>query len=96
MVEARVRALLKDTPEMPATVIAERVGWTGAVTWFALTRCTCTSSAREVGIADDLRHVAVALAQDGDVAFALSGALSGLGVAAAGLPYLVIYRTGPP
>jgi hypothetical protein len=69
---------------------------TGAVTWFALTRCTCTSSAREVGIADDLRHVAVALAQDGDVAFALSGALSGLGVAAAGLPYLVIYRTGPP
>jgi lipid A disaccharide synthetase len=38
----------------------------------------------------------VALAQDGDVAFALSGALSGLGVAAAGLPYLVIYRTGPP
>jgi hypothetical protein len=32
--EARVRALLKDTPEMPATVIAERVGWTGSITWF--------------------------------------------------------------
>jgi transposase len=32
--EARVRALLEDTPEMPATVIAERVGWTGSITWF--------------------------------------------------------------
>lgn len=32
--EARVRALLKDTPEMPATVIAERVGWAGSITWF--------------------------------------------------------------
>jgi len=32
--EARVRALLVDEPEMPATVIAERVGWTGSITWF--------------------------------------------------------------
>jgi transposase len=32
--EARVRALLADEPEMPATVLAERVGWTGSVTWF--------------------------------------------------------------
>jgi hypothetical protein len=32
--EARVHALLKDEPEMPATVIAERVGWTGSITWF--------------------------------------------------------------
>lgn len=32
--EARVRALLDDEPEMPATVIAERVGWTGSITWF--------------------------------------------------------------
>jgi hypothetical protein len=28
--EARVRALLAEYPEMPATVIAERVGWEGA------------------------------------------------------------------
>jgi transposase len=27
-VDAQVRALLKDTPDMPATVIAERIGWT--------------------------------------------------------------------
>jgi len=32
--EPRVRALLKDCPEMPATVLAERVGWTGSITWF--------------------------------------------------------------
>jgi hypothetical protein len=32
--EPVVRQLLKDTPDMPATVIAERVGWTGSITWF--------------------------------------------------------------
>jgi transposase len=34
MVEPRVRALLEETPEMPATVLAERVGWTGSIRWF--------------------------------------------------------------
>jgi hypothetical protein len=32
--EARVRALLEDDPDLPATVIAERVGWAGSITWF--------------------------------------------------------------
>lgn len=32
--EQRVRALLADTPDMPATVLAERVGWTGSIRWF--------------------------------------------------------------
>jgi transposase len=32
--EPRVRALLEDFPEMPATVIAERVGWEGSSSWF--------------------------------------------------------------
>ena len=32
--EPLVRLLLKTTPDMPATVIAERVGWTGSITWF--------------------------------------------------------------
>ena len=32
--EPHVRDLLKKSPEMPATVIAERVGWTGSITWF--------------------------------------------------------------
>ncbi|MFZ0529432.1 MAG: IS21 family transposase [Propionicimonas sp.] len=32
--EPRVRAILEDHPGMPASVIAERVGWTGSMTWF--------------------------------------------------------------
>lgn len=32
--EPRVRSLLAEFPDMPATVIAERVGWTGSITWF--------------------------------------------------------------
>ena len=32
--EPVVRQLLAVTPEMPATVLAERVGWTGSITWF--------------------------------------------------------------
>ncbi len=32
--EPLVRQLLSSTPDMPATVIAERVGWTGSITWF--------------------------------------------------------------
>jgi len=30
----QVRRLLALTPSMPATVLAERVGWTGSATWF--------------------------------------------------------------
>jgi hypothetical protein len=32
--EPAVRALLEETPDMPATVLAERVGWTGSIRWF--------------------------------------------------------------
>jgi transposase len=32
--EPLVRQMLKDHPDMPATVLAERVGWTGSITWF--------------------------------------------------------------
>jgi hypothetical protein len=32
--EPLVRALLKTTPDLPATVVAERVGWTGSISWF--------------------------------------------------------------
>jgi hypothetical protein len=32
--EAQVRALLEQFPTMPATVIAERVGWPGSQSWF--------------------------------------------------------------
>jgi hypothetical protein len=29
-----VRALLEDDHDLPAVVIAERVGWTGSMSWF--------------------------------------------------------------
>jgi hypothetical protein len=32
--EPRVRVLLAEFPEMPATVLAERVGWDGSMSWF--------------------------------------------------------------
>jgi hypothetical protein len=32
--EAQVRVLLAEHPTMPATVIAERVGWSGSIPWF--------------------------------------------------------------
>jgi transposase len=32
--EAKVSVILSEYPEMPATVIAERVGWQGSITWF--------------------------------------------------------------
>jgi len=32
--EQQVRQLLRGTPSMPATVLAERVGWTGSPSWF--------------------------------------------------------------
>lgn len=32
--EPAVRRLLAKTPDMPATVLAERVGWVGSITWF--------------------------------------------------------------
>lgn len=32
--EPKIRALLKDNSRMPATVIAERVGWSGSPAWF--------------------------------------------------------------
>lgn len=33
-VEPRVRALLSAYPQMPGTVLAERVGWAGSMSWF--------------------------------------------------------------
>jgi len=34
-IEMTVRVLLRYFPPMPATVLAERVGWTGGHSWFA-------------------------------------------------------------
>ncbi|WP_052251144.1 helix-turn-helix domain-containing protein [Trueperella pyogenes] len=32
--ELDVRALIDDVPDLPATVLAQRVGWTGSMSWF--------------------------------------------------------------
>ena len=52
--EARVRQLLADTPDMPATVVAERVGWTGSIRWFRDNVNRLRSEQRPVDPADRL------------------------------------------
>jgi hypothetical protein len=42
-----VRALLEDDPELPVTVIAERVGWEGSITAFGLTGGRSADDGRE-------------------------------------------------
>jgi len=52
--EARVRQLLADTPDMPATVVAERVGWEGSIRWFRDNVNRLRSEQRRVDPADRL------------------------------------------
>lgn len=52
--EVRVRQLLADTPDMPATVVAERVGWTGSIRWFRDNVNRVRSEQRPVDPADRL------------------------------------------
>ena len=53
--EPRVRALLAETPDMPATVLAERVGWSGSITWFRENVKRLRSQFRPIDPADRLR-----------------------------------------
>jgi hypothetical protein len=52
--EQRVRALLETEPDMPATVIAERVGWSGSISWFRENVKVLRSSYRPPDPADRL------------------------------------------
>ena len=52
--EQRVRALLAEFPEMPATVLAERVGWTGSPSWFRENVARLRPEQRRVDPADRL------------------------------------------
>ncbi len=56
--EARVRALLAEHPELPATVLAERVGWPGSITWFRDNVRLLRAAYRRPDPADRLEHVA--------------------------------------
>lgn len=61
--EPRVRALLQDVPDMPATVIAERVGWTGSSSWFRDNVARLRPEHRPVDPADRLTWAAGDAAQ---------------------------------
>ena len=52
--EARVRTILAEHPEMPATVIAERVGWPGSITWLRDNVRALRSDYRRIDPADRL------------------------------------------
>ena len=56
--EAQVRALLAETPDMPATVLAERVGWTGSIRWFRDNVHRVRADARPIDPADRLTWAA--------------------------------------
>src|SRR5690606_38997159 len=61
--EARVRALLAEVPDMPATVLAERVGWTGSIRWFRDNVNRLRSDHRPIDPADRLTWTAGDAAQ---------------------------------
>ncbi len=52
--EPRVRELLVETPDMPATVLAERVGWTGSIRWFRQNPAKDRADHRPIDPADRL------------------------------------------
>ncbi len=55
-VEPAVRVLLSEFPDMPATVLAERVGWDGSITWFRENVAEARRRVRRVDPADRLVH----------------------------------------
>lgn len=61
--EARVRQLLAQTPDMPATVLAERVGWTGSIRWFRDNVKRIRAEHRPIDPADRLTWTAGDVAQ---------------------------------
>jgi len=63
VLEPRVRSLLAEFPDMPATVIAERVGWSGSITWFRQNVARLRPEHRQVDPADRLTWAAGDAAQ---------------------------------
>ena len=52
--EPRVRALLEEFPDMPGSVLAERVAWTGSMTWFRENVARLRPDYRKIDPADRL------------------------------------------
>jgi hypothetical protein len=61
--EPRVRELLAEFPEMPATVLAERAGWDGSISWFRENVTRLRPQYRRPDPADRLRWAAGDAAQ---------------------------------
>lgn len=61
--EARVHQLLAETPDMPATVLAERVGWSGSIRWFRDNVNRVRTDYRRIDPADRLTWAAGDVAQ---------------------------------
>ena len=61
--EARVGELLAETPDMAATVLAERVGWTGSIRWFRDNVSRVGADHRPIDPADRLTWAAGDVAQ---------------------------------
>ncbi len=61
--EPRVRAFLAEFPEMPATVIADRVGWDGSISWFRENLARLRPQYRRLDPADRLTWAAGDAAQ---------------------------------
>ena len=56
--EPFVAALLAEYPDLPGTVIAERVGWTGSITWFRDNMRRLRPRYRSVDPADRISYAA--------------------------------------
>jgi transposase len=57
-VEPMVRALLAEFPDMPASVVGERVGWTGSASWLRENVARVRPEYRRVDPVDRLAHLA--------------------------------------
>ena len=55
-VAAEVRGVLREFPDMPATVLAERVGWEGSASWFRKQVAAVRPEVRPVDPADRLTY----------------------------------------
>ena len=87
--EARVRVLLAEHPDLPGTVLAERVGWSGSITWFREQVRPLRAAYRRPDPADRLEHLPGDVVQC-DLWFPAVKIPTGVGEGSAVFPVLVM------
>lgn len=87
--EARVRVLLAEHPELPGTVLAQRVGWSGSITWFREQVRPLRAQYRRPDPADRLEHAPGEVVQC-DLWFPPARIPTGVGGRSAVFPVLVM------